>query len=322
MQAEIPDSASPARWRGRQFHNQPEQSHIHGFLVALWNGVREETLGRVDISVHARNADIPGSDPGALQMLVAGELEFLTLMGGILGQVVPVTEIQGLPFAFGSTEQVFAVMDGPLGNYLNSEMHARGIYGLPGCCFENGFRQIYGRERPVHAAADLAGYRMRVPDGRIFIDLFTALGAEPVVVNIKQLYQSLASAQVDGQENALVVHNVNRLYEVTRYLSVTNHMWSGFNLIANLAFWTRLPGDVRDVIQRHARRQVEAQRRYTRGENERMLAHLRTCGMIVNNADTDSFRARLGGDFYRRWKTQLGATAWNLLEAQVGRLGC
>ena len=254
-------------------------------------------------------------------MLVAGELEFFTLMGGILGQVVPATEIQGLPFAFGSTDQVFAVMDGPLGDYLNREMHAKGIHGLPGCCFENGFRQIYGRERPVRAAADLAGYRMRVPDGRIFIDLFAALGAEPVVVNIKQLYQALETGQVDGQENALVVHNVNRLYEVTRYLSMTKHMWSGFNLIANLDFWNRLPGDVTDIIQRNARRQVEAQRRYTCGENDRMLEHLKARGMLANNADTDSFRTRLGGEFYRRWKAQLGATAWNLLEAQVGRLG-
>ena len=92
--------------------------------------MRKGTAGRVDISVHPRNGDIAGSDPGALKMLVAGELEFMTLMGGILGQVVPAAQIQGLPFAFGDTDQVFAVMDGPLGDYLNSEMHAKGIHGL------------------------------------------------------------------------------------------------------------------------------------------------------------------------------------------------
>ncbi|MEI6300183.1 MAG: TRAP transporter substrate-binding protein [Betaproteobacteria bacterium] len=314
-------SAGGARWQGRQFHNQPEDSHIHGFLVALWDGVRKETAGRVDISVHPRNGDIAGSDPGALKMLVAGQLEFMTLMGGILGQVVPAAEIQGLPFAFGDTDQVFGVMDGPLGDYLNAEMHAKGIHGLPGCCFENGFRQIYGRDKPVRSADDLAGYRMRVPDGRLFVDAFTALGAVPVIVNIKELYESLKSGRVDGQENALVVHKVNRLYEVTKYLSVTKHMWSGFNLLANLAFWKQLPADVQDIIQRNARRQVLAQRAHTRRENEGMLDYFRLQGMVVNETDTASFRARLAGDFYRRWKNEIGAMAWNLLEAQVGRLG-
>jgi tripartite ATP-independent transporter DctP family solute receptor len=314
-------TSSAARWQGRQFHNQPEDSHIHSFLVALWDAVREESAGRVNISVHPRNGDIDGSDPGALRMLVSGELEFMTLMGGIIGQVVPAAEIQGLPFAFADTEQVFAVMDGPLGDYLNLEMRAKGIHALPGCCFENGFRQIYGRDKPVRDVRDLEGYRMRVPDGRLFVDAFSALGAVPVIVNIKELYASLQSGRVDGQENAMVVHKVNRLYEVTKYLSVTNHMWSGFNLLANLAFWDRLPADVQDIIQRNARRQVLAQRAHTRRENDGMLALFAQHGMIINEADTASFRAKLAGDFYRRWKTELGTGAWNLLEAQVGRLG-
>ena len=326
MKKSAPQPASPSRavpvhWQGRQFHNQPEQSHIHGFLVALWGGVRAQTGGRVDIRVHPRNGDIAGSDPGALEMLVSGELEFMTLMGGILGQVVPAAEIQGLPFAFSDTDQVFAAMDGPLGGYLNAEMHAKGIHGLPGCCFENGFRQIYGRDKPVRSADDLAGYRMRVPDGRLFVDAFTALGAVPVIVNIKELYESLKSGRVDGQENALVVHKVNRLYEVTTHLSVTNHMWSGFNLLANLAFWKQLPMDVQDIIVRNARRQVLAQRAHTQRENEGMLEYFGQRGMLVNEADTVSFRARLAGDFYRRWKNEVGTKTWDLLEAQVGRLG-
>jgi hypothetical protein len=68
---------------GRQFHNQPEKSHLHGFLVDLWDEVRRETAGALDISVHAQNAGIAGSDPAALKMLVAGEVEFIVLMGGL-----------------------------------------------------------------------------------------------------------------------------------------------------------------------------------------------------------------------------------------------
>jgi TRAP-type C4-dicarboxylate transport system substrate-binding protein len=78
---------------------------------------------------------------------------------------------------------------------------------------------------------------------------------------------------------------------------------------------------VQDIIQRNARLQVLAQRAHTRRENDGMLELFRRRGMIVNSADTASFRAKLAGDFYRRWKTELGTTAWSLLEGQVGRLG-
>src|SRR5688500_14459766 len=93
-------AAQAPRWRARQFHNQPAESHQHQFLVELWNAVRRETAGRMEVTVLPQNDDIPGSDPAALEMLRAGDLEFFTLMGGILGRAVPVAEIQGLPFAF------------------------------------------------------------------------------------------------------------------------------------------------------------------------------------------------------------------------------
>ena len=220
---------------GRQFHNQPEKSHLHDFLVDLWDEVRRETAGALDIAVHAQNAGIAGSDPAALKMLVAGEVEFIVLMGGLLGDVVPAAGFQGLPFAFTSHAQVHAVDAGPLGEYLRREMLAAGIRGFAGGLMENGFRHIVMREKPIRGVEDLDGVRMRVPDSPLFIDTFTALGATPVVANISELYSSLASGRVDGQENPLAVCEVNRLYEVTRHVSLTSHMWSGFNLIGNLS---------------------------------------------------------------------------------------
>jgi tripartite ATP-independent transporter DctP family solute receptor len=315
------NAASKARWRGRQFHNQPEASHTHGFLVDLWNAVSAETGARVDIKVCAQNAGIPGSDPGALKMLIAGELEFDILMGGILGHVVPAAEIQGLPFAFASHAQVHRIMDGALGDYLRREMAAKGIYGLPFGCLENGFRHIVSRAKPVRNAADLAGYRMRIPNGKIFRELFTALGAEPVVANIDELYTALESGRVDGQENPLVVCEFNKLYQVARYVTLTNHMWSGFNLVANLGFWQSLPEDVRQIIERNVKIHVARQRAYTDNANHELETTLAQRGMVFNHADVASFRARLAGGFYTRWKKEFGPTAWDLLEAEVGRLG-
>src|SRR5512134_1206519 len=311
----------PARWSGRQFHNQPEASHTHGFLVALWDEVAERTDGALRITVHAQNGGIAGSDPAALDLLVSGELEFMTLMGGILGKRVPVAEIQGLPFAFASHAQVHAAMRGALGDHIRAEMAAKGIHGFRDGVLENGFRHIVSVDRPVRTAADLAGYRMRIPDGRMFEDAFRALGATPEVVNIRELYAALAERKVDGQQNPLAIVEVSRLYEVCRYVSLTAHMWSGFNLIGNLAFWRRLPEDVQRIVNRAVATHIERQRAYTEAFNRELETKLATeRGMVFNTADAASFRTVLSGDFYRHWRSELGETAWGLLEQAVGGL--
>ena len=309
------------KWTARQFHNQPAQSHQHQFLTDLWAQVAKETGGRLEVTVYPQNNNIPGSDPGALDMLVSGELEFFTLMGGILGRKVPVAEIQGLPFAFTSHAQVHRANDGALGEYIGRECAAKGIYRFQYGLLENGFRQIAMVERPIRTADDLRGVRMRVPDGQMFRDVFAALEAQPVTVNIRELYAALKSRQVDGQENPLVIVEVNKLYEVTKYVSTTNHMWSGFNLLANLKFWNALPSGVQEVVQRNVQKYVALQRAYTDGLNRELEGRLAARGMVFNAADVSSFRAKLGGGFYQRWKSEFGPTAWGLLEREVGRLG-
>src|SRR5258707_7124026 len=313
-------SNSPAKRTARQFHNQPAQSHQHQFLTDLWEQVKRESGGRLAVTVYPQNNNIAGSDPGALDMLQSGELELFTLMGGILGRKVPVAEIQGMPFAFTSHAQVHRANDGALGEYIGRECAAKGIYRFQYGLLENGFRQIAMADRPIRTAADLRGVKMRVPDGQMFRDVFTALEAQPVTVNIRELYDALKTGRVDGQENPLVIVEVNKLYEVTKYVSVTNHMWSGFNLIANLRFWNSLDGDVQEIVKRNVQKYVALQRAYTDGLNRQLGQRLAERGMIFNDADVASFRAKLGGGFYQRWKNEFGA-AWNVLEAEVGKLG-
>jgi tripartite ATP-independent transporter DctP family solute receptor len=242
-------------------------------------------------------------------------------MGGILGRKVPVAEIQGLPFAFTSHAQVHRANDGALGEHIGRECAAKGIYRFRYGLLENGFRQIAMVDRPVRTAADLQGMKMRVPDGQMFRDVFTALEAQPVTVNIRELYEALKTRRVDGQENPLVIVEVNKLYEVTKYVSTTNHMWSGFNLLANLRFWNGLPSDVQEIVLGNVKKYVAMQRAYTDELNRSLEGELAARGMVFNVADVSTFRARLGGGFYQRWKAEFGPTAWGLLEKEVGKLG-
>jgi len=309
------------KWTARQFHNQPAQSHQHQFLTDLWAQVAKHTGGRLQVTVYPQNNNIPGSDPGALDMLASGELEFFTLMGGILGRKVPVAEIQGMPFAFTSHAQVHRANDGALGEYIGKECAAKGIYRFQQGLLENGFRQISMVDKPIRTAEDLRGMKMRVPDGQMFRDLFSALDAVPVTINIRELYEALKARRVDGQENPLVITEVNRLYEVTKYVSVTNHMWSGFNLLANLRFWQGLPSEIQQIVERNVQKYVALQRAYTDGLNRALGDKLAARGLVFNTADVSTFRRKLGGGFYQRWKDEFGPTAWGLLEREVGRLG-
>ena len=154
----------------------------------------------------------------------------------------------------------------------------------------------------------------------MFADLFESLGAAPVVVTIAELYDALKTRRVHGQENPLVVTEVNRLYEVTRYVAITNDMWSGFNLLANGRFWSGLPSDVQAIIERNVAIHVARQQEYTQRLNRELESRLVQRGLVLNPADVASFRRRLGDGFYRRWKAELGTTAWRLLEAEVGPL--
>ncbi len=309
-----------AEFELRNFHNQPADSPQHKRLVQMWAAIEQETKGRVHCAVFPDNNRTPGSDPAVLKMLVEGQLDFFNLNGGIIGNIVPPVNVQGIPFAFRNEKQVYAAMDGDLGQYLGQEMRAKGIYAVPGACFENGFRQISSSLRPIRTAADLQGFKMRTPDAPIYVECWKALGATPVVANFDMLYQTLKDKAADGQDNPLNIVELLKLYEVQKYESMTSHMWSGFNLIANLKKWESFPPAVQAVIQRNAKKYANLQRRDNDALNASLRPALARRGMIFNDPDPASFRAMLG-DYYARWKKEIGQKTWSLLESHVGKMG-
>src|SRR5678815_4738450 len=144
----------------RQFHNQTAGTPLDNRLKEMWAAVEQETGGKVPVTTFANNDNVPGGDPQARDMLISGELDFYTLMGGILGEVVPIADIQGMPFAFRDSPQVYAALDGDLGDLLRAEAMTKGIYALPRGCFENGFRQITSSTHPIRNVSDLNGFKI------------------------------------------------------------------------------------------------------------------------------------------------------------------
>jgi tripartite ATP-independent transporter DctP family solute receptor len=307
-------------YRFAQYHNQAASGTLHKNLTAMWEAVRAETNGRVETTVYAENNKLPGGDPEVLKMLIAGEIQFFTLMGGIIGTVVPVAEAQQLPFAFKSAAEAHKAIDGPLGKYIGEEMAAKGMHLFPVAGFDNGMRQVASIPRPIATPDDFAGMTIRVPPGQMMLDTFGAFGARPVTTPANQIYDALKTGKVDSQENPLAILEGFKLYELVKYVSLTNHMWSGFNAMAHPATWKALPDDIKGVIERNFTKYVHQQRQDQAMLNAKLREDFVKRGLVFNETDQAAFRARLP-IVYATWKEKLGTKCWSMVEAEVGRLG-
>ena len=312
--------ALAAEYRFSQYHNQAASGPLHKNLTTMWEAVRTETNGRVETTVYAENNKLPGGDPNALKLLIAGEIQFFTLMGGIIGTVVPVAEAQQLPFAFKQASEAHKAIDGPLGKYIGEEMAAKGMHLFPVAGFDNGMRQVASIPRPVTTPEDFAGMKIRVPPGQMMLDTFGAFGAQPVTTSANQIYEALKSGRVDAQENPLAILQGFKLYELLKYVSLTNHMWSGFNAMAHPATWKALPDDIKTTIERNVAKYVRQQRQDQAALNASLRDDFVKRGLVFNEVDQSAFRAKLPG-VYAIWKEKLGSKCWSLVEAEVGRLG-
>jgi tripartite ATP-independent transporter DctP family solute receptor len=303
-----------ARFHYRLGLNQPAESATARRLAEMAAAIERDTNGALLLDVHPESR--LGPDPKMFADLRSGSLDFY-LSGALLGGVAPTSALPMLPFAFSDSKAVFAALDGALGDRIRGELKTAGFRAFRRS-FQNGFHHMTNDLRPIATAADFAGLKIRSPGGEIAADFFRALGAEAGMVPFSGMYDALKAKTFDGQSDPLGVVLSLRLYEVQRYLSLTAHWWTGFTLLANANAWNALPADIRTVVDRHAEAAALAQRADIEAVNSAGAEALAGHGMLVNTADTDSIRARLG-DFYARWRARFDPTVWKLLEeAAVG----
>jgi TRAP-type transport system periplasmic protein len=281
--------------------------------------IREETGGRVELQVFA-NSQL-GSDTDMLSQVRSGALEFMTLSGLILATLIPAASISGLGFAFPDYDTVWKAMDGNLGGYIRGEISKSNLMVMDKI-WDNGFRQITSSTRPIETPQDLKGFKIRLAAAPIFISLFRGLGASTMSINFNELYSSLQTKLVDGQENPLAILSTAKFYEVQKFCSITNHAWDGFWFLGNRRAWERLPADLRTVVAKHINAAGEAERADVAQLNATLRAELTTKGLKFNDPNVLPFRDALrSAGFYEEWHKKFGAEAWAALEKSVGTLG-
>ncbi len=280
--------------------------------------IKEATGGRVEITVFPNNQ--LGSDTDTLSQLRDGAVEFFNLSGLILAILVPTAAINGVGFAFKDYGQVWPAMDGQLGAFIRGEIGKRGLVAFEKQ-WDNGYRQITSSTRPIRTPEDLVGFKIRVPPSPLWTGLFKAFGASPTSINFSETYSALQTRLVDGEENPLAVIDVAKLYEVQKYLSVTNHMWDGFWLLANRGALEALPKDAQEIVQREFNRSALEQRSDVAKLNATLEGSLKQKGLEFIATDPAAFRAALKkAGFYAEWQGKFGKDAWSALEGAVGSL--
>jgi tripartite ATP-independent transporter DctP family solute receptor len=282
--------------------------------------ILKETSGQVQLNVFPNNQ--LGNDGDMLSQLRAGAIDFFTVSGvNVLSQMVPVSSIYGLGFAFPDDDAVHRALDGDLGAYLRGKFTKVGLMAMDKI-WSSGFRQITNSVRPINTPDDLKNLKIRVPVSPLWTSLFQHLGAAPASINFAEVYSSLQTKVVDGQENPLSIISIAKLYEVQKYCSMTNHMWDGFWCMSSMKAWNRLPENVRPIVAQNLNRSALDMRGDIAKLNTSLKGDLQAKGMVFNTPDPAPFRAMLSkSGFYTEWRKKYGEEAWAMLEKYTGKLG-
>jgi tripartite ATP-independent transporter DctP family solute receptor len=289
-------------------------------MMEACKAIAAETNGRLQIQGFP-NGQL-GNAAETLNQVRSGSLEFLTSSFGLLSGVVPAAGMPTLGFLFDGYDKVWQAIDGELGTYIAREVEKRGELVVLNGVHDIGFRHITSNRRFMTDPKDLKGFKIRTPPSPFLTSLFSALGASPTPIPFGDLYTSLQTGTVDGQENPLTVVDSFKFYEVQKFCTLTSHTWDGWVPVANRAAWERLPQDIRQVASKHFLNAAMQQRKDIAAQSASVQAALEKKGMQFQKPAAGAYRDVLRGtSFYPQWKTKVGADGWAVLERTVGKLG-
>jgi tripartite ATP-independent transporter DctP family solute receptor len=198
------------------------------------------------------------------------------------------------PFQFANGKEADAVVDGAFGKKMHAKLEAKGIIGLT--YYELGFRVITNSKRAITKVEDIAGLKLRVIPNAINLDWVKALDANPTPLAFPEVYAALEQKAIDGQENPLTVINANKLFEVQKYATLTNHQYNPQSVIISKKFWDTLSGAEKKIIADAAVESSAYERVQAREQATTALEAVKKAGMQVSElsaAEMTKFREKM-----------------------------
>jgi tripartite ATP-independent transporter DctP family solute receptor len=272
------------------------------------------------MKVRAIGAAALGPDTQMQQSLIGGAQE---MMVGSTATLVGITKEMALwdsPFLISSAKEADALLDGPVGDKVRNKLQEKGLVGL--AYWENGFRNLTNSKRAINRMEDLDGIKLRVMQNNVFLTSFKTLGANAVPMAFSELFSALETNTVDGQENPFNTILSSKFYEVQKYMTVTNHVYSPWIVLVSKKWWDQLSKDEQKILQDAAKTSRDFERKDTREEASRAVGDLKAKGMQVNElSPAESARMR---DKLTRVYAQIGADVgmdlWNEAQAELVKI--
>lgn len=315
----LPGRARAAEFDYKMGHSSPASHPFHTRLLEVADRIGKDSGGRMSLTIFPDSQ--LGGDNDLLSQARSGAVEFVQPAGLILASILPVAAVNGMGFAFKDYAQVWAAIDGDLGTYIRSQIAAKAGLVPMERRWDLGFRHITNGIKSINSASDLEGMKLRVPGAPALVALFRALGAYPVSMQFGEVYTSLQTHVVDGEENPLSVIDAGKFYEVQKFCTLTAHVWDGYWICANPDAWERLPQDLQAIVARAFNETALKERNDLVKLDQSLQATLEAKGLVFNRPDIGSFREKLhAAGFYGDWRGKVGEEAWALLEKYVGKL--
>ncbi|WP_448189066.1 TRAP transporter substrate-binding protein [Azospirillum sp. sgz301742] len=232
------------------------------------------TNGKVKIEVYPNSQlykdkeELEALQLGAVQMLAPSLAKF-----GPLG--AKEFEVFDLPYIFPNKEVLVRVTTGPVGKMLFQKLESKGITGL--AYWDNGFK-IMSANKPIHLPTDMKGLKLRIQSSKVLDSQMRALGALPQVMAFSEVYQALQTGVVDGTENPPSNMYTQKMHEVQKHATITNHGYLGYAVIVNKKFWDGLPTDIRTQLEGAMKDATAYANDIAQNENDVAMAQMKASG--------------------------------------------
>jgi C4-dicarboxylate-binding protein DctP len=245
------------------------------------------TKGRVKIELYPNSTlykdkeELEALQLGAVQMLAPSLAKF-----GPLG--VKEFEVFDLPYIFPTKDVLYRITEGSIGKDLMKKLEPKGIVGLG--FWDNGFK-VMSANKPIHLPSDLKGQKLRIQSSKVLDAQMRALGASPQVLAFSDVYQALQTGVVDGTENPPSNLYTQKMHEVQKHVTMTNHGYLGYAVIVNKKFWDGLPADIRKELDGAMKTATKYANAIAQQENDIALEAVKKSGKTTVYQPSEKERA-------------------------------
>jgi len=259
---------------------------LNVMLTAFKDELEEKASDAVDIEFFEAGA--MGDEGALMEMIRANQVQVVPL-GSDIVQLDDKFAVFDAPFLFSDKESAREALDGELGDLLAQSLREKA--GLQVLAFgELGFRAVSNNVRPIEKPEDLNGLKLRTPGSETRIMAFKTLGAAPTPMNLGEVYVALRQGVLDGQENPLSVVKEFSLFEVQKYISLTNHVYSPITLAMNADTWDSLDAETQEKVLAAAEVGAEKTRELSDESDANLVGEFEAEGVKVNKPDLAAFK--------------------------------